>query len=300
MSKQSDLRGIFPAMITPFTDDGAAVDTNALASHTKYLLDAGVGGLIPGGSTGEFTSLCKAERELVHSTVVEAAAGRAPVIPQTGAMTAREAIELSVHAERVGAAGVMVVPPYYDRLTFLELKGFYTEVAGAISIPVMIYHIPGSTGQHLSTAEIGELAQIPGVSSIKYSSGDAAALYETLELYRDRLQVCTGWDTLTFFGLAAGVRAAVWGAANIFPELAVELYEAVAERRDLVEGRKIWSRVYPVVAFLEAESYAARVKAACTLVGLQIGAPRRPLLPVNDGDLNALRTLLQQAGLEVR
>jgi 4-hydroxy-tetrahydrodipicolinate synthase len=299
MATKLALRGILPAMITPFSPDGA-VNTEALTSHTRRLIDAGVGGLIPGGSTGEFSSLSHAERELVHSTVISAAEGRVPVVPQTGAMTAREAIELSTHAEKLGAAGVMVAPPYYDPLSFAELHAYYSAVAGAISIPVMLYHIPSVTGQQLTPAQIGELAEIPGVASIKDSSGNASELTELLQVYGDRLQICNGWDTLTFFGLASGAKASVWGAANIFPELAVELFDAVAEKGDLDAGRAVWSRLYPIVAFLEAESYAARVKAASQLVGIPAGPPRLPLLPAGEADVATLRGLLQCAGLTLR
>jgi dihydrodipicolinate synthase/N-acetylneuraminate lyase len=284
-------------MVTPFTEGGASVDTARLASHTKYLIDAGVGGLIPGGSTAEFTSLTDGERELVHATVVEAAEGRVPVVPQTGAMTAREAIKLSVHAEKAGAAGVMVAPPYYDALTFDEIKEYYAEVAGAISIPVMLYHIPSVTGQHLTTAQLGELAEIPGISAIKDSSGNMTTLSELLEGYGDRLQVCNGADTLTFFGLAAGLKACVWGAANIFPDLAVELYQAVAENGDLARGRAIWSRILPLLSFLEEQAYVGRVKAACNLAGVQVGDPRPPLRPQDGHELATLGALLRRAGI---
>lgn len=298
MTRAAELHGILPAMLTPFTEDGAGIDTDALKASVSRLLDAGCGGLIPGGSTGEFTSLSRPERELLHSTVVEAAAGRAPVYPQTGAMTAQEAIELSVHAEQAGATGVMVAPPYYDALSFDALKSYYADVAGAVSIPVMIYNIPSATGQHLTPSQIGEIAdEIPQVCSIKDSSGDAAALTELLERYGDRLQVCNGWDTLTFFGLAAGAKASVWGAANIFPELAVELFTAVSEQGDLAAGRRIWSRLYPLVAFLEAESYTPRVKAACRLRGLSAGPVRRPFLEPTGDELKTLDELLGQASL---
>jgi 4-hydroxy-tetrahydrodipicolinate synthase len=299
MSTTADLRGILPAVITPFTPDGA-VDIVALTRHTRYLIDAGVGGLIPGGSTGEFAALSNAERKLVHATVVEAANREVPVVAQTGALTAAEAIDLSRHAEQIGADGVMVVPPFYDPLTFAEIKAYYAEVASAISLPVMVYHIPGVTGQHLTPAQIGELAEIPGINSVKDSSGDASALIETLETYGDRLQVCNGGDTLTFLALAAGARASIWGAANIFPELAVELYDAIAVRGDLSAGRKVWSRIFPVVAFLEADNYTPRVKAACELVGVPAGRPRPPFLPVSGDDLVTLKSLLDQAGLITR
>src|SRR5262249_10192151 len=134
-----------------------------------------------------------------------------------------------------------------------------------------------------------------------------SALTELLQVYGDRLQVCNGWDTLTFFGLAAGAKASVWGAANIFPELAVELFNAVATKGDLEAGRAIWSRIYPIVRFLEAESYTARVKAGAQLVGVPAGPARAPpapapspYLPLPPDPLPTLTNLLQKAGLPLR
>lgn len=300
MSEKLELRGILPALLTPFTADGSAINTEALVAQTNRLIEAGVGGLIPGGSTGEFASLSHDERKLLHTTVIEAAAGRVPVIPQTGALTTAEAVILSQHAEQAGAAAVMVAPPFYDPLSFRELHAYWSTVAASISIPVMLYHIPSVTGQHLTPEQIGELADIPGVESIKDSGGDATALTQVQEGYGDRLQVCNGWDFLTFFGLASGLKAAVWGAVNIFPELAVELFDTVAVRGDLEAGRALWTRIVPLIELLDAESYTARVKAASELVGLETGPVRAPFLAPEDDVLTAIAAELRALGLPVR
>src|SRR3954471_18190504 len=114
--------GVLPALITPFTADGEAIDTHSLAAIVDRLVGAGVGGLVPGGSTGEFTTLTHAERRLLVETVVEAAAGGGPVVGGTGALSTRETIQLSVHAERAGATAVMIIPPFYDPPSWRELK----------------------------------------------------------------------------------------------------------------------------------------------------------------------------------
>src|SRR5919199_1315129 len=113
--------GVLPALITPFTEDGAAIDAQALAANVERLIGAGVGGLVPGGSTGEFTTLTNSERRQLTEVTVEAAAGRVPVVAGTGALSTRETVELSVHAEQSGAAAGMIVPPFYDPLPWREL-----------------------------------------------------------------------------------------------------------------------------------------------------------------------------------
>ena len=112
---------------------------------------------MPGGSTGEFTTLSNAERRQLIEATVEAAAGRVPVVAGTGALSTRETVELSVHAERAGAAAVMVVPPFYEPLAWRELLAHYTAVADAIAIPVMYYNLPGATGVRLTAEQLREL-----------------------------------------------------------------------------------------------------------------------------------------------
>src|SRR5215217_1930801 len=200
--------GVLPALITPFTEDGSAVDAEALAAIVDRLVGAGVAGLVPGGSTGEFTTLSHGERrELVEATV-EAAAGRVPVIAGSGALSTRETVQLSVHAERAGAAAVMIVPPFYDALAWRELLAHYTAVADAIDIPIMYYNLPSATGVTLTAAQLRELP----ITCLKDTGGDATAATELIQT--DGPTLLNGWDTLTFAALAAGVRAIVWGTAS--------------------------------------------------------------------------------------
>src|ERR671934_2488251 len=145
-----EFHGVLPALITPFTEDGSAIDTDSLAAIVDRLIDAGVAGLVPGGSTGEFTTLTNSERRQLVEATVEAAAGRVPVVAGTGALSTRETVELSVHAERAGAAAVMVVPPFYDAPKWHELKAHYEAVADAIQIPIMYYNLPSATGVKLT------------------------------------------------------------------------------------------------------------------------------------------------------
>src|SRR5918996_6510945 len=117
--------GVLPALITPFTEDADAIDIEALAAIVDRLIDAGVGGLVPGGSTGEFTTLSHAERRQLVEATVEAAAGRVPVVAGAGALSTGETVELSVHADQAGAAAVMIVPPFHDSLSWRELLAHF-------------------------------------------------------------------------------------------------------------------------------------------------------------------------------
>jgi len=268
--------GVLPALITPFTADGAAIDPAALAAIVERQVDAGVGGLVPGGSTGEFTTLTNAERRQLTELTVAAADGRVPVVAGTGALSTRETVELSVHAERSGATAVMVVPPFYEAPGWRELQAHYAAVADAIDIPIMYYNLPSATGVTLTAEQLRELP----VTCLKDTGGDATAATELIQT--DGPTLLNGWDTLTFAALAAGVRAVVWGTASIVPEACVELHRLLIDDIDLPAARELWARLWPLCAYLESQSYPAAVKAACALVGDATGPVRAPLLALED------------------
>jgi 4-hydroxy-tetrahydrodipicolinate synthase len=290
----SDFHGVLPALITPFTEDGSAIDTDSLAAIVERLIGAGVGGLVPGGSTGEFTTLSNAERRLLVETTVEVAAGRVPVVAGTGALSTRETVELSVHAERAGAAAVMVVPPFYEPPAWSELLAHYTAVADAIAIPVMYYNLPAATGVRLSAEQLRELP----VTCLKDTGGDATAATELIQT--DGPTLLNGWDTLTFAALAAGVRAVVWGTASIVPEPCVELHRLLIDEIDLPAARELWSRLWPLCRFLEGQSYSAAVKAGGAIAGDATGPVRAPLLPLGDDATRELAALLEHAEVAAR
>jgi 4-hydroxy-tetrahydrodipicolinate synthase len=286
MRDHADFHGVLPALITPLTDDGSAIDTDALAAIVDRLVGAGVAGLVPGGSTGEFTTLSHAERRQLIETTVEAAAGRVPVVAGTGALSTRETVELSVHAEQAGAAAVMIVPPFYDALSWRELLAHYTAVADAIEIPIMYYNLPSATGVTLTASQLRELP----IACLKDTGGDAGAATELIQT--DGPTLLNGWDTLTFAALAAGACAVVWGTASIVPEQCVELHRLLIDDIDLPAARELWARLWPLCRFLESQSYSAAVKTACRLVGDTTGPVRAPLLPLDEAATHELSALL--------
>jgi 4-hydroxy-tetrahydrodipicolinate synthase len=284
--------GVLPALITPFTEDGSAIDTEALGALVDRVIDGGVAGLVPGGSTGEFTTLTHDERRHLIDATVSAARGRIPVVAGTGALSTHETVELSVHAERAGAAAVMIVPPFYDALGWRELLAHYEAVAEAIDIPIMYYNLPGATGVKLTAAQFRDLQRV-GVTSLKDTGGDAVAATELIQT--DGPTLLNGWDTLTFAALAAGVPAVVWGTASILPEECVELHRMLIDDIDLPAARELWARLWPLCHFLENHSYSAAVKTACRLLGDSTGPVRPPLLPLEDDAIRELTTLLERA-----
>ena len=292
-----ELRGILAAVTTPFTPDAAHIDEATLQSQVDRLVAAGVHGLVPTGTTGEFTTLSPEEYRRVIELYVQSAAGRVPVIAGIGALSTQGAIELAQHAEKVGADAIMLVPPFYDPLDFETLKAFLGAVAGSISIPVVYYNVPGATGIRLTAAELAELGDIEGIDYIKNTSDDAVALAELLASRTDSIKAFNGWDTLTFFGIASGAEASVWGTAGVVPELAVEFWETLAEKGDLVRAREQWKHLWAISDFLESVNYVAGIKAGLELIGHPVGPARFPIQPLGAADRDRFAQILREAGV---
>jgi 4-hydroxy-tetrahydrodipicolinate synthase len=293
----SALGGVLPAIVTPMAPDGGEVDEDSLTRLTHWLINAGVSGIVPCGSTGEFAALSHDERRRVTEVVAEAAARRVPVVPQTGSLSTAETVELSRHAESLGVAAVLIVPPFYEPPSWRELVAHFQAVRQAIGIPIVYYNLPAVTGIKLSPAQLAEFAELCGIRYVKDTTGDAVALTELVQRHSRRLTAFNGWDSITFLGFAAGTTGSIWGAANFIPELCVQLFQAVNDRADLVSAREIWGRIWPICEFLEKHTYAPAVKAGCELVGLAVGPPRPPFLPLSEDDRATLADLLDQAGV---
>jgi dihydrodipicolinate synthase/N-acetylneuraminate lyase len=291
-----DLHGILAAVTTPFTPDASAVDEGTLVAQAERLITAGVHGLVTTGSTGEFSTLTPAEYRRVVELYVEAAARRVPVVAGVGALSTRDAVDLARSVQTAGADAVMLLPPFYGGLDVATLTAFLTTVAESITIPIVYYNIPGTTGTRLTAAQLADLGDIPGVDYLKDTSGDAVALAELLVAHTDRIHAFNGWDTLTFFGIASGARASVWGAAGIVPELAARFWDTLAVKADLVGAREQWTHLWAISDFLESVDYVAGIKAGLDLVGHPAGPPRAPVQPLGPAQRERFAAILRAAG----
>jgi 4-hydroxy-tetrahydrodipicolinate synthase len=281
----SKLIGVLTALVTPFTPDGQ-VDTATLRRVVDYSIDGGVAGVVACGSTGEFTALTTDERRLVVETVVEHVAGRVPVVAQTGALTAAEAIALSQHARDVGASVVMLVSPYYEPLSMDETLHYLRTVAGSVDIPVMLYNLPAATGVNLDPDTVGWLArELENIQYVKDTSADMSQVGKLIRYHGDVISTIVGWDALALAALADGAAGVMCGTANVIAAELVAVHRAVAAN-DLARARAEWARIYPLVDTMLSTNFVPAVKAAANARGLKVGEPREPLLPL-DGEAAA-------------
>ena len=285
------------ALITPFTDDKSKIDEARLKAHIEHQINSGIHGLVPGGSTGEFTTMSTAERKQLHELCIKYAAGRVPVVASTGSTSTAEALELAEHAAKAGAAALMVVPPFYDPVNLEQLKELMSEIHAVSKLDIVYYNIPSASGLTLTPAELASLSKV-GVKYFKDTSGNAPDFTELVFGLSDQITAFNGWDTLTFYGLAAGCKGGVWGAANIIPELAVELWDAISVKGDIALGREIWKKCWPICKFLESHNYASAVKTGVELRGQPTGGLRKPFALLSPELTAELKKLLQDAGVK--
>ena len=212
----------------PLAADGEVVDEPVLRALVNRSIQGGVHGLVPCGSTGEFTSLSFEERKLVLEIVLDETAGRVPVLAHTGAMTTQEAISLSQHAERAGAFGVMVVAPYYEPLSASEIARYYQDVACSVEVGVMVYNLPTATGVNLSPEQIADMAALaPNICYVKDTSGDMSQAAQLIHDYGDVVSTFVGLDTLYFASIVEGSSGSVLGTANLLPTELAAIWDAL-------------------------------------------------------------------------
>jgi 4-hydroxy-tetrahydrodipicolinate synthase len=277
MSISFKIRGIVPPLLTPFTDNGERLDEEALRTHVTWLIDKGVHGVMPCGTTGEGPLLAVSERKRVVEVVVEAVAHRVPVLAHVGTLTTHETIDMARHAQGCGVEAISVVTPYYFQLPEEALVRHFCRVADAVAdTPVFLYNIPQNTGNAISISAVEAItARCSNVVGIKDSSGNEDTLLSLIGLNEGRFQVVCGNDSLLSYALEAGACASVSGNANVFPEVVVGLFHAFWQG-DLDGVRRQQERLNQVIESLQGGSLSL-FKRILELRGLKGGVARSPL-----------------------
>ena len=267
--------GVFPAMITPFDEDGR-IDHDALATEARWLEAAGVDGLVPVGSTGESATLSHAEHTEVVETVIDAVEA-IPVIAGTGSNSTREAVELSEAAAATGADGLLLISPYYNKPEPAGMQQHYERVADAVDLPQIIYNVPGRTGRNIAVETTIELAQHENIVGLKAASGDLGRIGEVAERTRDfEFAVISGDDALTLPIMSVGGTGTISVAANVAPEGVCALVDA-ALAGDYETARRHHHELGPLFRTLFVESNPIPVKEAVAMLGRCAPRLRPPL-----------------------
>jgi 4-hydroxy-tetrahydrodipicolinate synthase len=271
-----DLGGTIPPMPTPVTGRIGDVDTAALRALTRRLVEGGVHGLFPCGSTGEFSSLTREQRRTVVETVADAA-GATPVLAGCGATSVRDVRSLVADAAAGGADAAVVAAPYYLRTTQSGLEAFFVAVAENSPLPILLYNIPQLTGNSIDPETVASLAERDRIVGIKDSSGDLNHFEAVLAGVPDDFGVFQGATTYAVPSLDAGADGIVPGQANVVPDVLAEIYEA-HDAGDRERAVNLMSEsVSPITREITSMPTVPAVKYLTSRATTDLGPPLVPL-----------------------
>ncbi len=287
-------RGSIVALITPFRN--GAIDDDALQALVEWQIEQGTHGFVPVGTTGESPTLSHAEHERVVELVIEAVAGRRPVIAGAGSNSTAEAISLANHAKRVGADAILVVTPYYNKPTQAGLYAHYKAINDAVDIPMIIYNIPGRSVVDMSVETMAELARLPNVVGVKDATCDLARPLLTTAACGEAFCQLSGEDPTALAFLAHGGHGCISVTANVAPRPCAEMQEAW-QRGDATEALRLQRRLMPLHKALFLETSPAPVKYAAARLGKCQADVRLPLVEPKEPTKQAVDAALIAAGI---
>ncbi|MCM2588753.1 4-hydroxy-tetrahydrodipicolinate synthase [Rossellomorea marisflavi] len=277
-------------MVTPFDRKGN-IDFNKTTQLINYLIEHGTDSLVIAGTTGESPTLTKEEKLALFRHAVKIADGRIPVIAGTGSNNTKESIDLSKKAEAIGVDAIMLVAPYYSKPSQEGMFLHFKEVANAVTLPVMLYNVPGRSAVTISPDTIIRLSEVPNIMSVKEASGDLGAMTKIIASTADDFLVYCGDDGLTLPALSIGADGIVSVASHIIGKEMQQMTEAHLSG-DTSRAAKLHQELLPLMEGLFATPSPGPVKTALQLKGLDVGSVRLPLIPLTEDERKSLSKLL--------
>lgn len=269
--------GIGVAMTTPFRND--EIDYDAFREHIEYLIENDVQSLVVNGTTGESPTLSSEEVKSLLSAAVETAAGRVPVVAGTGTNSTKRSIELSQYAEQIGADGVMLITPYYNKSNQRGLVAHFTAIADSINIPVILYNVPARTGMTIEPETIFELSQHENIVALKDAVGDLNYTIKVLNLIDEDFVLYSGNDDNLCDFTALGGRGLISVAGNVIPGELQDVY--IRTKNNDVAARAAFDAVMPVIDAVQMDVNPIPIKVLTTELGFGNYELRLPLIPID-------------------
>ncbi len=290
-------QGIIPPVITPLTDSGE-VNYEVLRQLVNHLIDQGVHGLFPMGTTGEFYAFDDETFRKILETVKDEAAGRVPVYGGANHITTRGAIRLTKICEEVGVDAVSVLTPMFISQSQDELYEFFKTIAESTTLPIILYNNAPKTNVTIAPATAARLAEIPNIVGIKDSTGDMTNAAEYIRLTRDNpdFHVLMGRDTLIYGALCYGATGAIASCANVAPRIAADIYDKFVEG-DLAGSLEAQYRFAPLRIACGMGTFPAVIKEGLVMQGIPVGKCLEPIAELSSGEKEKLRSVLGEMEL---
>ncbi len=288
------IEGVLPALITPFTKDNR-VDKDGIRQNIEYLIERGVSGVVPCGTTGEAATLSIKEHEKVIEYAVEFSS--VPVVAGTGSNNTTEALELTKFAKDAGADAALLITPYYNKPNDSGMLKHFMAIAEGVDIPIIIYNVPSRTGINLKPELTAKLAKISNIVGIKEASGSLDQITRIIELTKgEDFTVLSGDDGLTLPILSIGGTGVISVVANVAPKLVVSMVEAF-QNGDREKARELHLALAPLIRAMFLETNPIPVKKAVELIGLPAGNLRLPLASISPDNEKKLKIALNDLHL---
>lgn len=293
----SPLTGVFTALVTPFDSEGA-FDKKTYAQLVEKQVEAGISGLVPCGTTGESPTLTHEEQDQIVELTVQLADGRVPVFAGTGSNSTAEAVRLSKHAKAVGADGIMVVNPYYNKPTQKGLFLHFESIASAVDLPCILYNIKGRTGVNLETDTLMKLRETcPNIAAVKEASGDLNQMKEVISRSDESFRILSGDDNLALDLIEMGGHGVISVASNLVPDKMVAMVQTALEG-DMTTARALEYDLGILFKALFLETNPIPVKAAMGMMGLCQETYRLPMCPLSsESHRTRIRETLEALGI---
>ena len=292
--KKVIFEGCGTAIATPFTEDG--VNYQEFKKIIENQIENEIDSIIVCGTTGESSTMSKEERKAAIKFVVDTVNGRTKVIAGTGSNNTKEAVEMSKYAEIVGADGVLVVTPYYNKTTQKGLIAHYKEIANSITIPIILYNVPSRTGVNILPETCFELSKIENIVAIKEASGNISQVAKIANLCGDNITIYSGNDDQIIPGLSLGGKGVISVLSNVMPKYTHEMVKNYLEGNVKV-ACEMQLNVLDLIDSLFSEVNPIPVKHALNLVGYNYGKPRLPLIELSDENKEKMKSVMEKHGL---
>ena len=276
--KKIVFEGCGTAIATPFTDDG--VNFEEFKKLLEFQIENKVDAIIVCGTTGEAAPMTMEEKKKTIKFAIDTIAKRTKVIVGTGSNDTKATIEMSKFAEEVGADGILVVTPYYNKTTQQGLIAHYTEIAKAVKVPIIMYNVPGRTGVNILPETCKELSKVENIVAIKEASGNISQVAKIASLCKEDLAIYSGNDDQIIPILSLGGKGVISVLSNVMPKYTHEMTKKYFEG-NVKEATKMQLDVIDLIESLFAEVNPIPVKYALNLMGFDFGAPRLPLIELS-------------------
>jgi 4-hydroxy-tetrahydrodipicolinate synthase len=291
---RKDFAGVFPYLVSPIGPQGEVLD-GVLRSLVAHLIASGVHGLTPLGSTGEFAYLTWEQRKRVVEVVVDAAAGKVPVVAGVAHTSTREAARQAGEMEKIGADGVLAIMDSYFPVPPDGVVSYFRGIAEAVSCPVVLYTNPSFSATNLSLEAIEKLAQVPNIRYLKDASANTGNLLTIMNRVGDKIRVFSASAHIPLFVMMMGGVGWMSGPACVIPRQSVELYD-LAQSRRWEEALKMQKHLWSINRIFQKYALAACIKACLEIQGFPVGAPVPPQQPLDGAALQELGKVLQDLG----